>query len=318
MSVNYTVRTLENGIKQYVVYKQKDATPLLGSFIEAHDIPFIIDHNADVYDENNQLLLRFRKNALPMKHVKEAYDAIIQYAKLSTTTRGVASGSQEKRAGHNKHITSNIMGYFDWWTIRHRHMFKTIGLKEPPFKARVTRFTHRYANKWAHVIPLIQDIDAMYKELVPNCYEAQRTKANETAYVIPETAFSTITTNLDLQMAIHTDKGNMLESFGNLVVIEKGTYEGGYTCYPEYGIGVDVRTGDFLAMDIHRPHGNTPIIKKEHDAERLSIVCYLRQGIWEKTKGSKPEEVIQNMHTMDEISSKYIMARRLHKLRTRA
>ena len=39
------------------------------------------------------------------------------------------------------------------------------------------------------------------------------------------------------------------EGFGNLTVIERGKYHGGYTCF--VNIGVDVRRGDgFLAMDV--------------------------------------------------------------------
>ena len=34
---------------------------------------------------------------------------------------------------------------------------------------------------------------------------------------------------------------------------------GGYTCFPQFGIGVDVRRGDFLAMDVHEWHMTTPI-----------------------------------------------------------
>lgn len=306
---------LANGTSKYVVRKLTCPYAQPGKYVQEKDIHLVIDHNADVYDEEGKLLLRFRKNVLPLHHVQQAYDAMIQYARLSTTTRGTASGSKDKHVGKNKHIASNVMGYFDWWTIRHRHMFKTIGLKEPPFKARVTRFTHYYPDKWERVIPLIHDIDRMYNKLVPRSYKLQRVKADETSYVIPNTAFSTVTTNLNVRTAVHVDKGNLQESFGNLVVIEKGKYEGGYTCYPEYGIGVDVRTGDFLAMDIHRPHGNTSIIKKKRDTERLSIVCYLRQAIWEKTRGSTKEEVLENMKTMEDISEKYISIKRRKAMR---
>jgi hypothetical protein len=160
------------------------------------------------------------------------------------------------------------------------------------------------------VIPLIKDIDRMYRVLVPEKYAIQRAKANETAYKVPGTAFSTMTTNLNVCTAIHKDTGNLDESFGNLVVIEHGAYTGGYTCYPEYRIGVDVRSGDFLAMDIHRLHGNTPIKKQDKDAERLSLVCYLRKGIWEKTKGTTAKEVQENMRLMKKISEAYIASKR--------
>lgn len=306
-------KTNARGTTIYIV--KTDMTPesankLGGTYVDASKMTCIISHNADVYDEHGALILRFRKRALPLKHIKAAYDAIIDFARYTTSTRGVASGSVNRKVDTNKDIASNIMGYFDWWTIRHRHMFKTVGLKQPPFAARVTRFTHHYADKWTRVVPLIKDVDRMYKRLVPKCYAVQKQKASETAYTIEGTAFSTITTNLNVVTAIHKDRGNIPQSFGNLIVIENGLYKGGYTCYPEYGIGVDVRTGDFLAMDVHRWHGNTNIVKETDDAERLSIVCYLRQSIWEKTKGSTQKEIELNMRTMEEISKKYISIHR--------
>ena len=31
-------------------------------------------------------------------------------------------------------------------------------------------------------------------------------------------------------------------------------YEGAYTGFPQYGVAANVRTGDFLAMDVHEWH----------------------------------------------------------------
>jgi hypothetical protein len=156
------------------------------------------------------------------------------------------------------------------------------------------------------MIPLIKNIDQMYKKLVPTKYKFQKKCADETAYHIADTAFTTLTTNLNTQMGIHKDSNNLKESFGNLVVIEKGKYEGGYTGFPQYGIAVDVRTGDFLAMNtVDHWHGVTPIILKTPDAERLSIVCYLRQGVWENTIGSKSEDIKNNQTKINTILEKY-------------
>ena len=32
--------------------------------------------------------------------------------------------------------------------------------------------------------------------------------------------------------------------------LEEGKYKGGYTGFPQYGVCVDVRHGDFLGMDV--------------------------------------------------------------------
>jgi hypothetical protein len=103
---------------------------------------------------------------------------------------------------------------------------------------------------------------------------------------------------VNYQTTVHSDKGDDAEGFGNLAVIERGKYKGGETCFPQYGIGVDVRTGDILYMDVHQPHGNLPIMLETADAKRLSIVCYLRKNIWDQTKGKTKKFKDYHIKTM--------------------
>jgi hypothetical protein len=125
---------------------------------------------------------------------------------------------------------------------------------------------------------------------MPEQFKLQNKKAHETPYHIADTAFTTVTTNVNVQTSVHSDKGDDSEGFGNLTVVERGTYEGAETCIPRYGIGVDVRTNDVLFMDVHEFHGNLPMVAKNAAAERLSIVCYLRYKVWLKSKGLKKIE----------------------------
>ena len=157
-------------------------------------------------------------------------------------------------------------------------------MKIPP--ARHTKFLEDHPDKWQKIIPLIKDIDKQYKLLFPEHYKKQRAMADKTKYKIPGTSFTTVTTNVNLQTGVHTDKGDYEKGFGNLVVIESGKkYKGGFTGMPQYGVAADVRTGDFLGMDVHQLHGNEPLDGPEGEYERLSLVCYLRERIVEKTKG---------------------------------
>jgi hypothetical protein len=95
-----------------------------------------------------------------------------------------------------------------------------------------------------------------------------------------------VTTNLNFRTAAHFDSGDWTDGFGNLVVIERGTpYKGAHTGFPQYGVAVDCRTGDFLAMDVHQIHGNTPLIPGDETTERLSLVSYLRENIVKNCKG---------------------------------
>lgn len=294
-------------IKKYKLEKiltDEETNALNGKLLSSDAFKIVINNDADVYSIDGKLLLRFRKNVLSRKHINQFYENIVNFARKKISARGAASGSEIKKIGKNKKIMSNIYGYFDTWGIIHKHMFKRLGVKKPG-PVRVTYFTREFPEKWAQAIPLIKDIDQLYKKLVPEQYAFQKEHADETAYKIPGTSFTTITTNMNTQMGCHKDRGNLNESFGNLVVIEKGNYQGGILGYPQYGVGVDVRTGDFLACDIHQMHGNTPIIFKSDDAERLSIVCYLRKGVWEKTRGSTQANVDKNIKMTKKILEKF-------------
>lgn len=300
---------LKKGIKHYIVKKDYSDEALekkLGSKLTNKSISNIIDHDADVFTEEGKLLLRFRKNVLPQKNVEQAYDNLIAFAKNKTSTRGTTSATPKgmRNPGTNVPIMSNIIGYFDKWTIGQKHIFKTLGIK-PPFNVRVSSFTAKYPDKWDKVIPLVQDIDRMYKKLAPSHHKKQYKMADETAYRICGTSFTTVTTNVNLQTACHTDSGDFKEGFGNLVVIEKGKYKGGYTVFPQYGVGVDVRTGDFLAMDVHQVHGNTKMIPLSKDAIRMSLVSYLREDVHKKSKGTGPDHIKKNINTMQRIHAKY-------------
>jgi len=148
---------------------------------------------------------------------------------------------------------------------------------------RTTQFTKKNIEKWNNTIPLIKEADKLFKKLVPDRYKIQLDRANKTPkFQIANTAYSTITINYNWRTATHCDKGDLDEGFGNLIVLEKSKskksekskdYNGGYLGFPRWGICVDVRQGDFLAMDVHEFHSNTPIIGDG----RLSVVCYLRK-----------------------------------------
>lgn len=252
----------------------------------------VLKDDADVYTEEGDLLLRFRRDVLPKNKIKDCYDNVSKFAKQLTATRGTSSGNKGLHAKVQKKSDrkmTNILGYYDKWSIKNKQIFKELGLaKNHPIRKHAvheTRFNRLYPENWLKVRPLIQEIDAWYKKLVPDKYKKQRKKANQTPYRIKNTAFTTVTTNLNYQTALHTDKGDDAEGFGNLVVIEDGKYDGAETCFPQYGIGVDLRTGGVLYMDVHQWHCNAPMRPKSAGAKRLSLVCYLRLDIWKQTKG---------------------------------
>jgi hypothetical protein len=277
---------------------------LKNSNVKPSQIELIINDDADVYTQDGKLLLRFRKNKLTINKVNEFYDNIIKFAQTKTNNRGSTSGSKTKNIWNNPKIMTNIIGYFDTFSPKQKYLLKQQG--KQILNVRETRFNMDNPEKFKKMVPLIKEIDEYYEKYIPDNYVKQRKKANQTPFRISNTSFTTITTNVNFQTTIHKDKGDDSEGFGNLAVIEKGRYSGGETCLPQYGIGVNVRTGDILYMDVHEWHGNLPIKLIDKNAIRLSIVCYLRYNIWEKTKHKTKKFMIKHNKTIKNLRKKDI------------
>lgn len=294
------------GIKTFVVEKSIPDTKVnsfLNSFVKPHHIKTIIKDSCDVYTKDGKLLLKFRKNILNNKYVDDFYNNVNVFAHRWSSNRGSTSAAKkgEKNVLTNPRIMTNIFGFFDSWSPRQKFVFNKLKLK-PSIDVRVCMFNMDFPEKYEKTIPLLEEINKLYKKLVPSFFKKQNDKAKQTHFKIGNTAFTTVTTNINFRTTVHRDKGDDDEGFGNLIVFEKqGKYSGGETCFPQYGIGVDVREGDLLLMDVHQPHGNLPIKKLTKDAERMSIVCYLRKGVWEKTKGKSKsffDKHVKELHTL--------------------
>lgn len=303
-----TGKTEKKGnVTVYYVEKDYDDDKMekkLNTFIKPTDIKKIIDEDTDVYTSEGNLLLRFRKNSIKSKeHIQDFYDNIIKFAKNTSSNRGNATGSKKRHLNFNPKVMSNIFGFFDKWSPSQKIVFKRLN-KKPTLSVRECRFNMDYPEQYKKTIPLIQDIDKLYEKLTPEYYKRQKTKANQTHFKIPGTSFTTVTTNVNYQTSIHTDRGDDVEGFGNLAVIENGDYTGGETCFPQYGIGVDVRRGDILFMDVHQPHANLPIHKKNDETIRLSIVCYLRKNVWINTKNKSRRVYETHNKTLKSMRSK--------------
>ena len=278
-------------------------------FVTPSQIDLIINGDADVYTDDNRLLMKFRKDKLSKEKIDTFYENMIDFARTTSTNRRLTSGVRTKKHSNSdkkeKDIAAmtNIVGYFDSLGPSQKMLLKKHGIKLNP-AVRETRFNMLYPDKFKKLIPLIREIDTYYEKNVPDHYKRQHRKAKQTYFKIADTAFTTVTTNVNYKTTIHTDRGDDAEGFGNLVVIERGKYTGGETCFPQYGIGVNVRTGDVLFMDVHEWHGNLPIHLENKDAVRLSIVCYLRHRLWEKTRGKSKKFMKKHIATY----------RRLHEL----
>ena len=157
---------------------------------------------------------------------------------------------------------------------------------------RATAYTQHSYDKFKLSFPFLQTLDRGFAELLPTRHAAQRDAANkiDPAFLVPETVFTTITVNKTFRTAAHRDAGDFSNGLSNLLVLSNnGNYTGGYLILPEVRIAVNVRPGDLLLVNNHEYiHGNTPIELQDDVAERISLVCYLREKMLEL--GSKEYE----------------------------
>ena len=288
-----------------------------GTYMTEKDVKTIFNEDVDVYDGEN-LIAKFRKNVIPKEIIETGWEAFYETAATSQK-RGAAAGPIQHKSTYwkkrrpvetnkwstkyilngkvskmkvNNLVFSSILGYFE----------KTAFMKLP---CRLTSYTQRYFENYKRGVPYIQFLDNCFKILTPTNYAKQLARAKKNpSYRIDGTAFSSVTINRNFRTALHKDDGDFKEGFGNLSVIERGKYSGGETIIPKYDIGFNVRTGDFLAMDVHQFHCNTEMTENESQKEynkklarihfddrstgtlggeknftRISFVCYLREKL---------------------------------------
>src|SRR5262249_4117100 len=150
-----------------------------------------------------------------------------------TDDRGTAAGADRYRDGRwlrgNKTVLSGIAGYWD----------------KP---CRATAYTAKDVVGWFRVLPYIHAVDDVFKRERPARYNAQMAAVRRTppGYVIPATAFTTITVNRNWRTHVHKDRGDLKEGFGVMSVIEAGVYGGCYLCFPKWRVAVDMRSQDVL------------------------------------------------------------------------
>jgi len=274
-----------------VIKKIKNADYLMGEFLSEKDFDTLIDYDCDVYTVNGVLLAKFRRNILDenklFKCVENVRDSIVKM-----DNRGIASGKVQldktmNRAG--SHIKENFKlqtitkdGRKSKYKVGNCVLNGLLGYMDRtvmmPY-CRKTAYTKNEFEKFNNAIPFIKEVDRKFKELIPEkwSYQNEFAKATNQNYVISGTTFTTVTVNKDFQTAVHKDSGDLKKSFGNLSCHKTKGSKGGYFVLPEYKIAFDLCSTDLLLVDVHRWHGNTPIINETEEDERISFVMYYRE-----------------------------------------
>ena len=248
----------------------------------------VIDSNSDGYYTDNtgsvKVLFKFRKKAINKSLQDLAINTFLKESKKKHSNRGIAAGvsSSDGNARHTtvtgqnegKYISSNISGYFDRPLREHRGILGTIKA------CRTTAFTLRNTELWKQGLPFIQECSKLYKRYSLGEYLNQKKEYNKILpdLRIPKSVFTTITSNYNWRTSCHCDSGDFSGGLGNLIITGNG-FTGGYLGFPQFKILIKIEPGDFLLMDVHQYHCNTPILLKSKNGFRLSFVMYIREDM---------------------------------------
>lgn len=297
----------------------KELDTLKGQHLDSNWIHHIIDTDTDIYNENGDFILSFRKNSI--KNTKSGWN----YTKMLSKSlmRGASAGSIDPTSNYfksrdlvkstngwttgykvngsmskmkiNTPVWSNTIGYFNARVGRNKN--------EP---CRMTRFTRNNIHQYNDGKPFVDELSDMYFKCNPTAWKNQSDRMDMSKeYRIHNTPFSTMTINRNFRTGLHKDSGDY-GGVAVLSVLERGKYKGGLFMIPKYGIGVDLRDGDVLVADVHQYHCNSEFFTDDYDDDyndelepfftfdkkklvsgseykfdRISFVCYLREKMIE-------------------------------------
>jgi hypothetical protein len=271
-------------IKRGKQLKDREASKLKTKFLNDNHFDMLIDYDCDVIDNYGNPLLRFRKNIIPIETLKTGYNSF-KKSIVKNVGRGVAAGGYDTSGKFDisPEVTSGNVGYMD---ARPGNLDY----------CRLTAFGREHFEEFKAGVPFVEYIDYLYSNLCPKHYAKQKTVADSTNrnFVIGNTAFTTVTVNENFQTAVHQDAGDFRDGFGNLIVYNNGSYDGGYFVLPQYKLAVDVQSTDALFVDVHQWHGNTEMKLRKgfDDIFRISFVLYYRENMF---KCKQPSEQLRDL-----------------------
>jgi hypothetical protein len=247
----------------------------------------IIEKNSDGYYKNSKgvlkVLFKFRKKQISQELQDLAINTFLRESKKKHSNRGTAAGiSSDGNARHytqtgqneGNYIASNISGYYDRPLREHK------GILGTNIACRTTAFTNRNKELWEQGLPFIKMCSKLYKQYSPQEYSIQKKEWNSIKQElrIPQSVFTTITSNYNWRTACHCDSGDFSDGLGNLIVVGNN-FIGGYLGFPQFKVLIKIEPGDILLMDVHQWHCNTPIKIIKDNGFRISFVMYIREDM---------------------------------------
>jgi len=265
-----------------------------GTYFNESWYNFVIKDDKDGYyiddSGNKKVLFKFRKNVIPKNLTDLAIDSFLKESKKKHSNRGLAGGIKPgsttarhfTKTGQSEgnYTASNISGYFDRALREHRGMFPSV------VACRTTSFNLKNKEKWVAGLPFIQYCSKLYSRLAKKEFLIQKKEweSIKDSLKIPNSVFTTITSNYNWRTACHCDSGDFSGGLGNLIVVGNN-YSGGYLGFPQFKVLIHIKPNDFLLMDVHQWHCNTKL-DTLNKGYRLSFVMYIRDDM-SKCKSSK-------------------------------
>jgi hypothetical protein len=247
-----------------------------GEPAKASHYDLLVTGDADIYGADGQPVLIVRRGALDQAKIDQARPHLWEMRKQWTNNRGAYAGklvikikkdgTRSKSSSKAPNVRSAVAGYFPRRPNR-------------PYCRRAA-FNRDHPDRWAQVVPLLQDVAELYARTLPGKHAAQMAHVKQTdpAWVIDGTPFTAITVNNTVAAHYHQDRGDLPDGFGVMFVLRDGEFDGFELVLPEHRLAVDLADGDVILFDPTAWHGNVPpfntVGDELTDYNRISVVCY--------------------------------------------
>lgn len=269
--------SLVDSLPTYQLSNYVAADALQGYHPTEEHFDVLLRDSVRVVGPDGGLVAVYLRGVVPQALAVDAFD-VLKKAELSSRNRGISThaGEQHRIVNPNgtrsktnqlaEPVNSGIIGYYDRYT-------------RTPY-CRECAWNRNHPDAWRRLYPYIAFVDRVFAEYAPDHHRRQLEFARRTdpAWVIGDTAFTTVSVNKTYQTAVHKDGGDLREGFGVISSLRAGEYSGGYLVLPEYRIAFDLRSCDVILFDVHRWHGNTALTLTP-GALRITLVLYYRENM---------------------------------------
>lgn len=254
-SVNEGVNSENDTIDSFVMGSEQVDENVSANFFSEKDFELVTE--SGVFRDHDKVAAVYVRKGINIGICKKAADCL-EKAATTQNLRSRTNGGVSPETG--------IVGYYDY-------------LSNPTSqKCRETQFMRKH---WAQIeegcSEFLSSINSLYSKSAPAHFKIQK-KVIPQSYQLFGTVFSTITVNRNFRTAPHTDKGDFKSGLAALCVV-KGNFTGCHLAIPKIGKAFELKVGDVLFFDASLLHGNTEVSRRRTLWERISVVCYLRNGL---------------------------------------